>query len=58
MSCYEKLLPANVHIFYDRRKMINVKKHKSFSGYQFQTKQRWRHAFFSKNKPINCSIVL
>ena len=37
-SYYEKILPANVHIFYEWEKMNDVKKHKSFSKLLFGNK--------------------
>jgi|GEM_PF-4254811 len=37
-SYYEKILPANVHIFYEWEKMNDVKKHKSFDKFLFSTK--------------------
>ena len=37
-SYYEKILPANVHIFYEQGNMIDVKKHKPFGNFLFNEK--------------------
>lgn len=60
-SYYEKILPANVHIFYEQGNMIDVKKHKSFGNFLFN--KSTYSAFVERThsiKTFNCqnSIIL
>jgi hypothetical protein len=57
-SYYEKILPANVHIFYEQGNMIDVKKHKSFGNFLFNEKHMVETLLSDIGNDINNDSIL